>query len=117
MIAGEQGRFTGEHLKWHIFLKEAFAADVMLTATRGIPRTVNIDNKPLVQSIQRGYSTNRYVNSLIKGWDLENIFSRWVPTDTQRADPFTRGSVLPPTLPKLNPESLRRPRGPSHNTF
>jgi len=117
LIAGEQGRFEGDLAKLHIFLKEAFAANVMLSATKGIPRSVNIDNKPLVQCIQRGYSTNRYVNSLIKTWDIENIFSRWVPTEKQRADPFTRGSFLPPTLPNLQTKSLRRPRGPSHNTF
>lgn len=101
LMAASQGCFTGEPLQWHIFLKEAFAADHIIQATRGICRAINIDNKPLVQSITRGYSTNKFVNTLIKNWDLDNITARWVPTTVQKADPYTRGEKFPPTLPTI----------------
>jgi len=117
IAAGEQGTFTSEQSNWHIFLKEAFAANRVLSASRGIPRAINIDNKPLVQCIHRGYSTNRFVNSLIKSWDLENITAQWIPTTIQKADPYTRGLTFSPTLPPFCNFSLRRPKGPTHNTF
>ena len=101
LMAASQGCFTGEPLQWHIFLKEAFAADHIIQATRGVCRAINIDNKPLVQSITRGYSTNKFVNTLIKNWDLDNITARWVPTTVQKADPYTRGEKFPPTLPTI----------------
>ena len=112
LIAGEQGIFTDDARKWHIFLKEAYAADKVLTATMGIPRKINIDNKPLVQCIQRGFSSNKFVNGLIRKWDLPNIYPEWVPTNKELADPFTRGVPLPRDVPSFgNDEGLRRQRG------
>jgi len=116
IAAGEQGTFGETLMKQHIFLKEAFAADKVLSATRGIPRAINIDNKPLVQCIQRGFSTNRFVNALIKTWDLDNINARWVSTLVQKADPYTRGEKFHPHLPKLASISLRRPQGAHTHT-
>jgi len=105
LLAAEQGSFTGEHFKWHIFLKEAYAADVVIQATKGIHRAINIDNKPLVQCISRGFSSNKFVNNLIRNWDLDNITARWVSTEVQKADPYTRGQRFPATLPSLRPKS------------
>lgn len=101
MVAGEHGSFTPDQLKWHIFLKEAFAANRAVQATRGIPRLLHIDNKPLVQAIDRKFSTNKFVNSLLADWDWDNIAVEWVPTTAQRADPYTRGAQLPP-VPRLS---------------
>lgn len=111
IAAGEQGTFGETLVRCHIFLKEAFAADKILSVSSGIPRTINIDNKPLVQCIQRGFSANRFVNALIKSWDLHNITARWIPTDQQKADPFTRGYKFDAEVPKLQDIGLRRPTG------
>ena len=118
LVAGEQGVFVGGPRGWHIFIKEAFAADKVLQATKGVPRKINIDNQPLVHCINRGFSANRMVNALIRTWDLENIRAVWVPTTKELADPFTRGVMIPPTVAQLSTEkkSLTAPLGPdTHN--
>ena len=117
LIAGEQGNFTDDARKWHIFLKEAFAADKVITATKGIPRRIHIDNMPLVQCIDRGFSSNRFVNGLIRKWDLQNITPKWVPTTKELADPFTRGVRLHGDVPSLsNVKGQRHQRG-QHTFF
>lgn len=117
LIAGEQGTFSDDARKWHIFLKEAYAADKVLTATKGIPRRIHIDNKPLVQCIDRGFSSNKFVNGLIRKWDLPNITPEWVPTTKELADPFTRGVRLRDDVPPLSDvEGQRRQRG-QHTLF
>jgi len=107
--AADQGLFTGDARLWHIFLKEAFAADKVLIPTAGVPRRINLDNQPLVHCINRGASANRFVNSLIRTWDLENITAVWVPTSLQLADPFTRGAEVPPFIPKLSAPGGKKP--------
>jgi len=84
LMAAEQGSFTGEPSRWHIFLKEAFAADVVIQATKGTCRTINIDNKPLVQCISRGFSSNtKWVKHKI---NVRRPFRRFAPVAS--APPF-----------------------------
>ena len=90
-----QGVF--EHPEWHIFVKEAFAANAGVQATRGTPRLLLIDNQPLVFAIQRRLSSNKLVNEWMRTWDWENITVRWVPTTEQRADKYTRGTCIKET--------------------
>ena len=115
LIAAEQGSFVGGPRAWHIFIKEAYAADKVLQATNGIPRLINIDNLPLVHCIKRGFSANRLVNAFIKTWDLKNIQAKWVSTKVQLADAFTRGVKIPEHVAPLCLEkgagSLSAPRG------
>ena len=117
LIAAEQGKFVGGPRGWHIFIKEAFAADKVLQVTKGLHRQINIDNQPLVHCINRGFSANRLVNAFIKSWDLENIRAVWIPTTEELADPFTRGVAIPQTVAPLSTvESLTAPQGQdTHN--
>eukprot|EP00760_Papus_ankaliazontas_P024868 PhM_4_TR2434/c0_g3_i6/m.78680 len=89
---GAQGTFSEKG--WHIFVKEAYAAHLAVSATRGRRRELQIDNKPLVFAIQKKLSSNKIVNTWMSTWDWENIWVRWVPTTEQLADPFTRGERL-----------------------
>ena len=90
LIKAEQGSFVGGPRAWHIFIKEAFAADKVISATKGISRLVNIDNLPLVQCIKRGFSANRLVNAFIKTWDLENIQAKWFQWGARRRSHHVR---------------------------
>ena len=118
LIKAEQGSFVGGPRAWHIFIKEAFAADKVISATKGISRLVNIDNLPLVQCIKRGFSANRLVNAFIKTWDLENIQAKWVSTKVQLTDIFTRGFRIPEHVAPLSPdEKTAGSRGPKTAGF
>lgn len=94
----EQGIFP--HDGWHIFVKEAYAANKGVLAHFGIPRLLCIDNMPLVLAIQRKVSSNKIVNSWMSDWDWENISVKWVPTSKQLADPYTRGLTFPAAAPE-----------------
>ena len=113
LIAADQGVFTGAPRDWHIFVKEAYAADKVLQATKGISRRIGIDNLPLVQCMRRGFSANRLVNAFIRTWDLDNIQPIWIPTTKQLADAFTRGVKLPNWVPNLDSYAAKptAPRG------
>lgn len=85
----DQGTYPEE--RWHIFVKEAYAAHLAVHATTGIPRTLRIDNLPLVYAISKKVTTNHLVNEWFRSWDWKNLSVSWVPTADQRADFFTRG--------------------------
>ena len=91
-VTARQGVFA--HPEWHIFVKEAFAANQAAQATRGEPRIMLIDNQPLVFAIKKGLSSNKLVNEWLRSWDWENITVRWVPTTEQKADRYTRGEKV-----------------------
>jgi hypothetical protein len=91
LIRGAQGIFEEDMLSWHIFIKEAFAANHAVTRSKGIPRILMIDNLPLVWSIKKKFCSNKLVNSWFTEWDWENISVEWVPTQVQKADKYTRG--------------------------
>ena len=93
--SARQGVFT--HPEWHIFVKEAYAANCGVQATRGTPRLLLIDNQPLVFAIMRRLSSNKMVNEWMSTWDWENISVRWVPTTEQKADKYTRGICIQQT--------------------
>jgi hypothetical protein len=90
---GDQGMFTGEARSWHIFMKEAYA-NAAVHRTRGIARTLCIDNMALVYAISRKVSSNGMVNGWFSDWDWDNLEAVWVPTTVQKADRYTRGDVM-----------------------
>jgi hypothetical protein len=87
-----QGDFDSSQKSWHIFIKEAYAANKSVHATKGTPRTLHIDNMPLVLAIKRMVSSNKITNEWLRTWDWENISVVWVSTTEQKADAFTRGA-------------------------
>lgn len=88
----DQGSYPD--MKWHIFLKEAWAAHQAVQATRNIPRTLMIDNAALVFAIRKRFSSVQVVNRFFRTWDWDLIDVRWVPTDMQKADRYTRGEIF-----------------------
>ncbi len=89
---GKHGSFDEETAKWHIYVKEAYAAHQGVQATRGQRRTLMVDNMPLVWAINKKLSGNKIVNAWLATWDWENIAGAvWVPTTEQLADRYTRG--------------------------
>jgi len=99
----DQGFFSAAQLIWHIFIKEAFAVHRSVEAARGVPRLYRVDNMPLALAMKRKVSSNKLVNKWMSGWDWENIEVEWVPTHEQKADKFTRGTIM----------ECKRPREPT----
>ena len=101
----------------HIFYSELSAAlGGIMAAVRKGHRDIllNVDNAPVAMALQRRASTNFTANRWMQYIPSNtNLEVKWVPTNAQIADPFTRKSSaedLTP-LPSIGTyiESLRRP--------
>jgi hypothetical protein len=65
-----------------------------LIGTTTITSNIWSDSKICVQAFTRGHSTHPLLNTIIAHCTLRHRI-KWCSTETQRADPLTRGSNLP----------------------
>ncbi|KAJ9436688.1 Gag-Pol polyprotein [Diplonema papillatum] len=110
-----QGPFV-ELSHTHIFLKELFAVlrGIEMTASfhSNVRVRLMVDNLPAVHCLNKGHSKNFAANVLLtRIFDAARaaglvISAEWVPTDAQRADPYTRGVLA---LVSDTPESVWSP--------
>lgn len=101
--------FPADIATMHIFVKELWTAVEALSFTRrwlddrGLSHWAVVyagDNEAVVKCLKKGHTRHSLGNTLLLKWygcQSENTRTQsvWVDTETQRADPLTRGQMLP----------------------
>eukprot|EP00760_Papus_ankaliazontas_P000246 PhM_4_TR10041/c2_g2_i1/m.99261 len=85
----DKGIFPDE--RWHIFVKEAYAAHKVVQATAGIQRRLHVDNQALYYATRKRVSSHPLVNLWFQSWDWENLQTEWVSTQTKGRRLHKRG--------------------------
>ena len=103
-----QGSFADVFREAHIFYKELLTAhqsikiaSILLESNTTL--SLKCDNLPVVQAYLKGHSSTFKANVILQQSfrclksAQQTLDVEWVPTNAQRADPFTRGIAVPVT--------------------
>lgn len=105
MTLTDQGSFGPQSMRdWHIFIKEAWAVHMALTAAhlqghRSV--ALHIDNQALLFALRRRYSSVNLVNHWLCDHVHLTLTVDYVPSAENPADPYTRGLLFTGSAPKV----------------